>query len=123
MVPSKLSSTYIILIPENDKTITFNDYRVISLCNLLDKIISKITASQLKHYLDKYIYENQFGFLPNQHSQDVVGIAQECLHSLKLSRKKAFILKLYLVKAYDCLDWSFLRLIFIQADLFYDICS
>jgi hypothetical protein len=39
---------------------------------------------------------------------------QECMHSIKARKQKALILKLDLRKAYDCVNWDFLRLILVQ---------
>ena len=41
LVPGDLNSTYITLISKNDKSVMFNDYCLISLCNMLYKIIMK----------------------------------------------------------------------------------
>jgi len=38
-----------------------------------------------------------------------MAIAQECLHSIKMKKNDALLLKLHLHKAYDCVDREFLR--------------
>lgn len=43
--------------------------------------------------------------------QDAIGAAHECLHSIKQKNQKALVLKLDLKKAFDSIDWEFLRLI------------
>jgi hypothetical protein len=44
----------------------------------------------------------------------LLALAQECIHSIKTKNSKALILKLDLKKAFDCIDWDFLRLILAQ---------
>jgi hypothetical protein len=56
------------------------------------------------------ISEEQFRFLNNRHIHDAVALAQETLHSIKKNNLKVTILKLDLAKAYDRVDWNFLRL-------------
>ena len=58
-----LNSTFIFFIPKKDKPLTFLDFRPISLCNLIYKLIAKIVALRLKPFLDKAISPEQFGFL------------------------------------------------------------
>ena len=87
---STLNSIYITLILKKDKPYTFIDYRPIFLCNLMYKIITKIIADRMKPILRRYISEDQFGFLLNRQVLDAVGIAQECLHSIKMKKQKCF---------------------------------
>ena len=62
-IPPSLNSTFLALVPKKDKPITFADFRPISLCNLLYKLISKVIASRLKPFLDSHISIEQYGFL------------------------------------------------------------
>jgi hypothetical protein len=43
-----------------------------------------------------------------------VALAQEALHSIKLSKQEVVILKIDLSKAYDWVSWTYLRLILLQ---------
>lgn len=116
-VPSFVNSTFVTLIPKKDRPVSFNDFRPISLCNLFYNIVAKIIVVRIKPFLGKCISEEQFGFLPCRQILDDVGVAQEGLHSIKTKNLEATILKLDLVKAYDRIDWDYLRLILVQIGL------
>lgn len=113
-IPGGLNSTFVTLIPKKDKPATFGDFRPIALCNLLYKLISKIIADRLKRALSTHISEEQFGFLEGRQIHDAIGITQELIHSIKIHKRKAMLLKMDLVKAYDRANWSFIRLILIK---------
>jgi hypothetical protein len=102
------------LIPKNNHPTTFGDYRPISLCNLCYKLISKIIALRIKPILSRSLSSEQLGFLKGRQILDAIGTTQECLHNIKHKKSRALILKLDLKKAFDCIDWDFIRLILIQ---------
>jgi hypothetical protein len=109
-----LNSTFLCLIPKKKNVESFEDYRPISCCNVTYKLISKIIACRLRPILSKVIGDEQFGFLQNRQIHDAVAIAQESLHSVKKKKLKVAFLKLDLSKAYDRVNWTFLRLVLIQ---------
>lgn len=69
------NSTFIALIPKEDKPISFDDFHTISLCNCIYKIIVKIIANRLKPILSAHISSEQFAFLQNWQIHDTVGTA------------------------------------------------
>ena len=83
-----------------EKPSTFADFRPISLCNLIYKVISKIVATRLNPILNRAISSQQFGFLKDHHVTELVGITQEVLHSVKAKNSNVLVLKLDLVKAF-----------------------
>ena len=74
-------------------------------------------AVRIKPFLDKHISIEQYGFLKNRQIIEPIGITQEILHTVKTKNTSALILKLDLVKAFDRVNWSFIRLILIQIGL------
>jgi hypothetical protein len=113
-VKRSLNSNFIALIPKVNGPATFGDFRPIALCNLCYKIISKIIAKRIRPILSRALSEEQFGFLKGRQIIDAIGMAQECLHSIREKKLQALILKIDLKKAYDCVSWDYLRLVLMQ---------
>lgn len=82
-----INHTNICMIPKVEKPTTLSNYRPISLCNVLYKIISNILVNRLKLFLDKIVSESQAAFISGRIITDNNLIAHELMHSLK-SRKK-----------------------------------
>jgi len=61
----------IALIPKTDKPGSYDEFRSISLCHCVYKIISKVIAVRLKGVLSGVISPEQFGFLQNRHIQNI----------------------------------------------------
>jgi hypothetical protein len=105
-----LNSNFISLIPKVNNPSSFRDFQPIALCNLCYKIITKIIAKRIKPILSHTLSEEQLGFLKERQILDAIGMAHECLHSMKAKKFQALILKIDLNKAYNCIRWDFLRL-------------
>jgi hypothetical protein len=82
------NTTFLALIPKEDNPTTFEKFRPISLCNCIYKIISKVIARRLKSVLSNQISGEQFGFLEGRKIHEAVGVAQECIHSIKVQKPK-----------------------------------
>jgi hypothetical protein len=79
---------------------------------VLYKVVSKVLANRLKLVLDKCISDNQSAFVPGRSILDNAMIAIEIVHYMKAKTrgKKADVaLKLDISKAYDRIDWDYLR--------------
>ena len=113
-VIGSINSTFLALIPKENNSVSFNDYRPISLCNLIYKIISKVLSNRIKPFLEICLSVKQMGFLKGRRIQDAIGASHEGLHSIKKKNTKALVLKLDLIKAFDNIKWGFLRLILLS---------
>jgi hypothetical protein len=83
----------------------------------LTRLSTKIIATRIKASLSTGISKEQFGFLEGRQITDAIGVAQEALHSIKVKNNKALVLKLDMMKAYDRVDWGFLRLVLLHIGL------
>ena len=61
-----MNANFVVSILKKSNDVNFNDFRPISLCNLIYKPISKIIASRLKKCLSKSISKEKFSFLINR---------------------------------------------------------
>ncbi|GKA46344.1 hypothetical protein Tco_0739227 [Tanacetum coccineum] len=111
----ELNHTLIALIPKVSAPSRINDYRPISCCNGLFKCISKIIANRIKECLKGLISSNQSAFIPGRQISDNILLTQELMHNYHLDRgtpRCAF--KVDIQKAYDTVDWEFLRKVLIS---------
>lgn len=109
-ITGSMNSTFLALIPKVDHLDSFGDFRPISLCNLVYKVVAKTLAIRIKPLLLCYITNEQFCFLKNRHIHKVVGTPQEALHFIKTRGLNAFFLKIDLSKAFEKVQLLFLHI-------------
>ena len=106
-----LKSSFLSLTPKMDSPSSFDDFRPISLCNCIYKVIAKTIANKLKPMLSCNISKEKFGCLDGRQIHEAIGVAHETLHNINLTRKKCMIVNIDLLKAYDRITWLYLRLL------------
>uniref|UniRef100_A0A1J3EJP2 LINE-1 retrotransposable element ORF2 protein n=1 Tax=Noccaea caerulescens TaxID=107243 RepID=A0A1J3EJP2_NOCCA len=103
-----LNNTAICLIPKSSEACKLKDYRPISCCNIVYKVISKIIANRLKPILQECISLNQAAFLKGRSLGENVLLASELIRNYqKPSSPKSCMLKVDIRKAFDTICWEF----------------
>ncbi|KAL3813976.1 hypothetical protein ACJIZ3_015244 [Penstemon smallii] len=115
--PSVCNFTYIVLIPKCPNPQIMSQFRPISLSNVVYKIASKVIVNRLKPHMNSIISESQSAFVPSRLITDNVLIAYEVSHYMKRSTAEHMAIKLDMSKAYDRIEWHFLRRVMLRLGL------
>ena len=117
-IPEALNKTNVALIPKIQGPETISNYRPISLCNTVYKMVTKIIVARIRPMLDKLVSPIQSAFVPGRKGVDNAIIVQELIHTI--SKKKGGVrylaVKVDLEKAYDKLEWSFIKETLLKAN-------
>ena len=86
-------------------------FRPISLCTAVYKVVSKVIVNRIRPFMQQLISPLQTAFIHGRKGLDNMIITQEILHSMerKKGRTGVMALKIDLEKAFDRLEWSFVR--------------
>lgn len=106
-----------VLIPKVETTQSVRDLRPVSLCNVVYKIISKVLSNRLNEVLPDLVDRAQSAFVAGRAIQDNVLIAFEVIHAMKNKwngRRGDMALKIDISKAYDRVDWNYLKRILLK---------
>ncbi|XP_057760108.1 uncharacterized protein LOC130980443 [Arachis stenosperma] len=107
----RMMETLVVLISKVENPVSMKDFRPISLCNVVYKVIMKVLVNRLRPHLKEIIGPLQGGFIPGRGTPDNIIVEQEVLHFMKKtkSKKGTLVFKIDLEKVYDRVDWGFLK--------------
>ena len=110
-ISEDLKDTLICLVPKVAKLETIQQFRPISLCKTIYKAITKILFLRIKPYLDDLIRPFQASLIPSRKASDNFILAKEVIHTMSISNSKKGLmaLKIDLEKAFDRLEWGFIK--------------
>ena len=90
----------------------FKDSKLIYLCNVVYKIVSRAITNKFRPILENVIDDYQSGFIPGCLITDNVLVGFECMHWLrhiKRGNMRYVAIKLDMSKAYNRVEWRFLQ--------------
>ena len=88
VIPLSINRTFITLIPKVKSPLKVSEFRPISLCNIIYKLVSKVIANKLKGVLPLIISESQSAFQSDKAISGNILVAFETLHHMKNQKSK-----------------------------------
>lgn len=105
-LPKGVNSTILALIPKKDVAMEMKDYRPISCCNVLYKMIYKIIANMLKCILPRFIASNQSAFIKDRLLIENLVLAFELVKDYhKEDKAPHYAMNIDISKAFDSVQW------------------
>lgn len=86
-IDKALHYIYVLLIPKVNSHVLVSEYRLISLCNVIYKIIAKTIPNRLKKVLPSIISYHHSAFIPRRLITDNAMVVYEVLQSMKARQK------------------------------------
>lgn len=104
------NATAVTLIPKKTAAEKLSDFRPISLCNAVYKVISKILSRKLQLIMHEIISNSQSAFIKGRLLAENVLLATELVQGFnRKGISPRGMLKVDLKKAFDCVRWDFIQ--------------
>lgn len=110
-LPIGMANAFLVLIPKINKPESIKQFRPISLCNVMFKLVTKVIVNRLKEIMEDLVSPNLCNFVPRRQIRDNIIIRQELIDTLKHQTGKCggMVIKIDLEKSYDQLEWHFIK--------------
>lgn len=113
-IKGELTSTQkqgiIVCLPKGNKPKEYiKNWRPITLLNVVYKIGSACIANRIKPFLPSLIDEDQTGFINGRFLGDNIRLIYDIIHFLNENKLPGLLLCLDFEKAFDSLDWEFMK--------------
>lgn len=106
----QVNATNIYLVPKVQNPTKVSDFRPISCCNVLYKIITKIMANRMQAILGRIISFNRAAFVPGRSIISNILVCEDLVRNYhRNDSPPRCLMKIDLRKAYDSVELSFLR--------------
>ena len=109
---TEVNHTLITLVPKSPNASVLSDFRPISCCNTIYKLISNILANRLQRVIGELISPNQSAFLKGRIISAVSLLAHELVRDFNKTMGSRLCLKVDLQKAFDTLNKEFIYYMF-----------
>uniref|UniRef100_A0A452Y2A6 Reverse transcriptase domain-containing protein n=1 Tax=Aegilops tauschii subsp. strangulata TaxID=200361 RepID=A0A452Y2A6_AEGTS len=108
---ARINFGVITLIPKVVGATDIRQFRPITVINVLERIFSKVCAIRLVPVAERMNHPLQTAFSKGRRIHDGILSLHEIVHEVRSHGQKGVFLKLDFQKAYNRLDWDFLRLV------------
>ncbi|XP_074313566.1 uncharacterized protein LOC141648748 [Silene latifolia] len=112
VVLKELNRTFITLVPKCESPERVEDFRPISLCNVIMKVVTRCITNRMSRVMSYLVGDYQNVFVAGRHIGDNVLLAHEAIQNINKHSSGAcgrFAFKADMSKAYDRIRWDFLH--------------
>lgn len=98
----EINCTLVILILKSTEEKVVRNYRPISFCTTINKVISKILTTRMRNVLSSIVNQNQATFVHGQHIHDHMMLGYELIQGYtRKGGTPRYMIQIDLQKAYD----------------------
>ena len=109
-LPEEMRRSITVLIPKKSKDPRFvENLRPISLLNVVFKILTIALARRISNVIDRLVSGDQTGFIKGRYIGENIRLVLDLIQHTAEKKKEGLLLFCDWEKAYDSLDWEYLR--------------